>query len=436
VLTADLVRVRTTRDGWIRPLRPHPRLEPRYLRIAADYEALLGQATGQSRAQVKQALDAVSVATHEQHVANGLRKLLLDRCEFQSPGEVDPPLLRADLFTYAARVRHDLEPGERFARGAVLAEVAARHGISPQALEEGLYADLKEAQRLLSFEPLGAPNLLRHYHRALEQAILLRASRVVIEAGFHTPGLARLFFRKLKFRRLLFRLEPLPGGAYRITVDGPVSLFHASTRYGLQLALILPALWESAEFSLLAEVLWGRERRELRFGLEHRLKQEGGGEIDPARSCAGSGDATAAGAAPQSSPAGQSVRLPLPDEVQQLLTAFRRLDTPWRVRGATKLLHLPGIGLCIPDLRFSHPDQPPVYLEVMGFWSRDAVWRRVELAQAGLKERVIFAVSERLRVSEAALGAEERAALYVYKGSMSARAVLRMLEQLTGAAQE
>ena len=95
-------------------------------------------------------------------------------------------------------------------------------------------------------------------------------------------------------------------------------------------------------------------------------------------------------------------------------------------------LNLPGVGVCIPDLVFSKGGLS-VLFEVMGFWSRDAVWKRVELVEAGLPERVIFAVSTRLRVSEAVLDDHNSAALYAYKGAMSARAVLKRLEQLTAA---
>jgi uncharacterized protein len=66
----------------------------------------------------------------------------------------------------------------------------------------------------------------------------------------------------------------------------------------------------------------------------------------------------------------------------------------------------------------------------MGFWSREAVWRRVELVEAGLSERILFAVSERLRVSEQVLGEERPGALYVYKKVMNARAVLERVERL------
>jgi uncharacterized protein len=64
---------------------------------------------------------------------------------------------------------------------------------------------------------------------------------------------------------------------------------------------------------------------------------------------------------------------------------------------------------------------------VLGYWSRDAVWKRVELCEKGLSQRIIFAVSSRLRVSEEVLGDTSASQLYVYKGALSAREVLRRL---------
>ena len=66
----------------------------------------------------------------------------------------------------------------------------------------------------------------------------------------------------------------------------------------------------------------------------------------------------------------------------------------------------------------------------MGFWSRQAVWRRVELVEAGLPYQIVFAVSHRLRVSEQALDDRERSCLYVYKGTLSAAAIARRLDKL------
>jgi hypothetical protein len=67
---------------------------------------------------------------------------------------------------------------------------------------------------------------------------------------------------------------------------------------------------------------------------------------------------------------------------------------------------------------------------MLGFWSRDAVWRRMDLIEKGVGLQLIFAVSERLRVSEEILPAGLGASLYVFKGAMSARAVLERCEAL------
>ncbi|MEZ4436021.1 MAG: DUF790 family protein, partial [bacterium] len=180
---------------------------------------------------------------------------------------------------------------------------------------------------------------------------------------------------------------------------GPFGLFQSSTRYGLQLALLLPALRECAAFKLEAEVAWHKDQAPLTFRLA--------GEADEAV---------------------ERRKARLPDDVRQLVERFRALECGWSVRPATKVLDLPGVGLCVPDLVFRHEASGQrVYLEVMGYWSRSAVVSRVELVEKGLGEPVIFALSSRLRVSEAMLDAALPGELYVYKGVMSARAIAERL---------
>jgi predicted nuclease of restriction endonuclease-like RecB superfamily len=117
--------------------------------------------------------------------------------------------------------------------------------------------------------------------------------------------------------------------------------------------------------------------------------------------------------------------------VARLLDSIRGIETAWKVSAAVDILHLPGVGLCVPDLVFAHEATGEcVYLEVLGFWSRAAVWRRVELVERGLGHPILFAVSERLRVSEEALGSELPGALYVYKRALVARSVLERVEAL------
>ena len=333
-------------------------------------------------------------------------KLIEDRCDFDSAGDADPQAVRRDVFARASAARAALEASDRFDRRAVIAEVARERGAPPDAIERALFADLRGAQVLAAFDALSADALVSAYERGQAQAVLLRAVKVTVDVRCSSAPALRALFRRLKFLRLLHVISKREGG-HRVVIDGPFSLFESVTKYGLQLALVLPALEGCDDWRLEADVRWGKERVPLVFRL--------------------------AGGAP---PGGRQPVAPLPDEVAALVRSFGALETSWQVRTNTEILELPGVGLSIPDLVFERQRRGArerVYLEVMGYWSRAAVWKRVELVQAGLAERVLFAVSSRLRVSEDVLDSELPGALYVYKQTLSARTIADRLEQLVEA---
>ena len=90
--------------------------------------------------------------------------------------------------------------------------------------------------------------------------------------------------------------------------------------------------------------------------------------------------------------------------------------------------------MCAPDLIVTHGDTgESVYVEILGYWSRAAVWKRVELVEQGLADRVVFAVGQHLRVSEEALDDELPGALYVYKRTLQAKPLLERIEQVARA---
>jgi predicted nuclease of restriction endonuclease-like RecB superfamily len=400
LLTADLVRARRRGDELkLTPLDAAGSMAA--LELARTLLALAEAHVGKTRSELDEVMDAVIGSAQDRKLAAGLAKLIWDRAELTEAVPIDPEALRHDVFTRAQAAWATTGEGDRFDRTTVLAQVAAERGLTVDDLERGLYADLREAHVVTRLAPISAPRLVEAYALAQPQAVLLRAVRVVVEVRSAIPGAYRTLFRKLKFLRLLCTITPHAKGGYRIEIDGPFSLFESSTRYGLALALALPAIRELDRWSLVADIRWGTERRPLTCRLD------GLGEPD-------------ADAAPH-----------LADDVRALLDAISASGTPWRASPATEILDLPGHGICVPDLTFTHARTGAhVHLEVLGYWSRDAVWKRVELVQAGLDHRIVFAVGQHLRVSEAALDAELPGALYVYKRTMSARAILERVEAL------
>ncbi len=400
MLTADLVQAqRRGNELVLRRLSAKQRARAEELA-----EMLLGLAqshVGRTREELHEAWGRVDSLARERRLVDGLRKLIEDGCEFSAPEEVDPVELRRRLFSRASEQRYRLRAGEPFERATVVAAVAGDLGVDPEVIEEGIYADLRGAHRLLRAPTWGSAELVNEHTRAQVQAVLLRAVRVTATVVCSVPAGYRRLLQRLKFRRLLYRAER-EGSGYRLHIDGPLSLFGPVTKYGLQLALLFPALEECDALDLQAEVLWGKRRQTLTF------RYQAHGSSEPGQ-----------------------VSQRLPDDVAKLMDAFARLDTEWRCSVSDRVLDLPGIGVCVPDLVFEHPGcGAPVYLEVLGYWSREAVWRRVELVEQGLAERILFAVSSRLRVSESVLDTDASGALYVYKGVMSARSIERKLDAL------
>ncbi|MCA9545526.1 MAG: DUF790 family protein [Myxococcales bacterium] len=398
MLTADLVRAR--RQGRELSLRGiHPKAVEGLTAIAAHYLQAAREGVGLTRDEVEDGFTGVEIRPADQKVADGLKKLVLDRCDFTMPEHFDPPAMRAEVFAAASAARKALPDGARLDREAVLAAVAEAHGAEVAAIEEALYADLRQSQRLVGFTDTTPEVLLDEWTLGQAQAVLLRAERVVATVSGDGTAAYRALFRALKFRRLLHRIEALADGGYRVTIDGPHSLFGASTKYGLQLALVLPAIRACTRWAIEADVQWGKERQALLFRAE--------------------GEAEA-----------RAVEDALPDEVAALVERLKGKTGDWAVRRSSRILDLPGVGLCVPDLVFSHPTRGKVYLEALGYWSREAVWKRVDLVEGGLSERILFCASTRLRVSEKVLGDAERGALYMYKGALSPKTVLAKIEAL------
>ncbi len=397
MLTAELVRARK-RSGklTVSPLTGERRRAGQELSgaLLAQAQASVGVRYG----QLREAWEAIVVGPRDKKLSMGLQKLIEDDCEFEEVAPIEPRRLRGEVFALAAARRREL--GDGFDRDRVLESVAESYQIGVDLVRENLYADLRSEHIVRRASDLTPEQLLARYELAQYQAVLLRAAHVTAWVRCGSAAGYRDLFRALKFRRLLYEITPEDGG-YRIEISGPYSLFDSVTKYGLQLALVFPWLQRCDSLRLQAKLRWGKAREALGFEYQSDRPTHTSGEQPT-----------------------------LPQEVHTLLERLQAMPKQWSIEINDELLDLPGVGICIPDLVFARGEKR-VYFEVMGYWSRDAVWKRVDLVRQGLPQKVLFALSSRLRVSEAVLEESEHGALYVYKGVMSARAVLERVERLS-----
>jgi predicted nuclease of restriction endonuclease-like RecB superfamily len=404
--------------------KDRPRLLPLVQALLATFQGTVGE----PKATLDEAVLAIEHGPRDRLVFLGLKKLCEDRLALTEGSDLVPADVRAVVFALAADA-HRSSAG--FDRGVVLEQAAARLGLDPLRIDGALFADLREAQIVSAFDPVEPDALLDSYNLSVAQAILLRATRLVVSspapaprppasalrAGAsssqppHSPPASgaerwRTVFRSLRFHGLLHRVERSDRQT-TVIIDGPFSLFDSVQRYGLRMGLFLRTALKLEDATITAEVLWGKERTPARYDVTSSK--------DLLASVRGLAE-------PELGPR---------PELDVLVEAFSALGSAWAVERCEELFVARDGAVVAPDLVFRKAGVVPVYLELFGFWSRAAVFTRVaQLEQGGLPKLVLLA-GKNLRVSEEVVDEESvGASLYIFKTTISAREVHRRLEQL------
>jgi len=398
VLTADLVQA-SVRRGEVRPkyIRTD---DAENLELAAALIQIFESYVGKPRHELNSELEQLSGTGTAFILHRGLAKLLLDRCEFDTDASVEPSELRRSVFEKAAAVYREVDAP--FDRASVIEQASGEMDLGPGQFGKNLYADLKDEQVLQEFNKCSAEWLLLRYNVALAQAVVLRATRLEVQMRGETPARYREVFRKIKFFQLLHQIEGTASNGYHIVLDGPLSLFKSSQRYGLQMASFLPTLLHCDNWKLRASVLWGKQRKEMVFSLSPRT-----------------------GLRPHTRLTGQWQ----PGEMTWLLEQFPKLGSEWDLSNDAECIDLGGRGVLVPDYAFRHrPSGRRVLMEVFGFWRRGAIASRLELLREHGPENLILAVSKDLHTEDEDLQGLP-GEVYVFRSAPVAREILKLLKK-------
>lgn len=342
-------------------------------------------------------------------VVRALGKLLEERAEWSEPATADPYTVRTRLFELAAALPEPpaSEPGLLGSptRDDVLSQVARETGLDEPAT--AMFADRQGAQLLAVFDRPAPEELIDRYNVAQVQALLYSASSLTVDLGSGAD--ARLVFHYAKLLGLVYSLEPL-GEGYRITLDGPLSIFGGTRKYGLRLAKLLPGLLLTAPWSLSADVAWKGRQAELALDSESsglRGHYRGPKDLEPddggVREAFEKAWRRAKDTGDWSLEESQGV-IPLPERRTALVPDFTLRDA-----GTGKTSHL----------------------EILGFWSESQLVERVAMIRSARERgyRVLVAASDRMGPSretlEAATG--EAGGIIPFKNRLDPRDVLPAL---------
>jgi predicted nuclease of restriction endonuclease-like RecB superfamily len=338
-------------------------------------------------------------------IVRALSKLLEERATWAPPTQNDPYTLRTRIFELAAALPElPSSTGTLLGSGVreeVLSRVAEETGVEdPVSL---MYADRQGAALLAEFEVPSPEALISRYNVAQIQGILYSARDLAVDLGEEAD--ARLVFHYVKRLSLIYRLEPLDEG-YRLLLDGPLSLFGRTRKYGLRLAKLLPGLLLTSPWKLRASVAW--KAREVILELDSEapgLTSHYKGPTDT-----GEGDAR---------------------EAFSRAWGRAKYTNGWELEPEIGVLPLPQLKTAlVPDfvLRNTATGEK-VHLEILGFWSERYLMERVALLREAAKRghHVLVAAPESLGASPETLSAATQGYVIPFKNRLDAKSVLTAL---------
>ena len=281
------------------------------------------------------------------------------------------------------------------------------HEVLPTQIQSGLYADLMENRILTQFEPPTPEALLHRYNLSQVQGIFYKASQIKITAHRNDPGEYKLLFRYLKLFGLMTYIEGDADHGFTIAIDGPTSLFKPSTRYGLDIAKLIPALLHVTKWSLAAELHlkdpYTKAEKMRRFTLDSGCKL--------------------VSHYPPGKPYDSMLESAFSDR-------WAALNTEWILEREVDLLPIPG-SVMIPDFRLVHPDGRSFLLEIVGYWRPEYLRKKFSQVRQSGCDNLILAISERLNLEKAGVKvADTPARMIWFKDKLSPKAVLAVLENL------
>lgn len=375
--------------------------------IATELIDCFKEVIGGTQGELDRKLLELEGDSPDYRIKRGLAHILKSSfCTFEIISPLEPPLLRQRVFALSAQSVPSLQGSEvTLERLSITLSQELNHEVLPQQIRQGLYADLQENRILTLFDDPAPEALLHRYNLSQVQGIFYKASHMTLNAHRNVPGEYKLLFRYLKLFGLMTYVEGDADHGFTITIDGPASLFKPSTRYGLAIAKLLPALLHVTKWSLLA-ILHTRDpytgvRKTGRFSLDDKC--------------------------------GLVTHYPAGKTYDSMLEAsfanrWNSAKTGWVLEREVDLIPIPG-SVMVPDFRLVHPDGRTFLLEIVGYWRPEYLQKKFAQVRRAECDNLILAISERLNLDKAGVKVDNVPAKIVwFKDKLSPKAVLEILD--------
>ena len=235
MLTSDLLVTKISK-GKIEPV--YALLNQVNLEIASSIINIFQGHVGRTYGELIEELEGIEEINYR--LIRGLAQILERRCVIDTDSVIDPVAARRAVFEES---RGFITSNED--RKKVLDKTARKLSIEPDDLEKALWADHEGNLVVKEFQTITAEDLLRQYNLSLAQTLLFRATGMEIQLEDNYQPV----FRKIKQLGLIYNIQD-----DKISLEGPISLFKLTEKYGSAFAKLLPTIMESSRWSLKASI--------------------------------------------------------------------------------------------------------------------------------------------------------------------------------------
>ncbi len=363
-------------------------------------------ARGVTQGELDSQLQELEGDSPDYRFKRGLAHLLKSACEFEVVSPLEPPLLRERVFSLSAlSVPSSSQSCQTLDTLALQLSQELEKEVLPAHIREGLYADLAENKVLMQFEEPTPEQLLHKYNLSQVQGVFYRASQLVLNAHRNVPGEYKLLFRYLKLFQLMAYIEGDAEHGFTITIDGATSLFKPSTRYGLAIAKMIPALLHVTKWSLSATLqtrdFYTNNWKTGKFSLDSNC-----GLVSHY---------------PPGKPYDSMLE-------EAFASRWSALKSEWILEREVDLIPIPG-SVMIPDFRLVHPDGRSLLLEIVGYWRPEYLQKKFSQVRRAERDDLILAISERLNLEKAGVNLKDVPAKIIwFKDKLLPKAVLQVLD--------
>lgn len=354
MLTSDLLVTRM-RQGKIEPV--FAPLDRENLGLASSIIDVFQKHVGKTYGELLEEIEGLEDINYR--FIRGLAQILENRCVIDKDAIIDPTSARRAVFEESGGFISSEEE-----RTEILDRVSRKLSIKSADLEKALWADQEENLVVKDFQAMSPENLLRQYNLSLAQTLLFKATgmEILIEDKYQEV------FRRIKHLGLIYTI--CDGKIY---LDGPISLFKLTEKYGSSFAKLLPTIVSSARWSLKASILKRtmQGKRIYDFNLDHTSRLFLGKET---------GDRT----------------VTFDSSVEKDFYQFS--FNGWVVSREPEVLKA-GKYAFIPDFSLERNDAR-IYVEIIGFWTPEYLRNKIEkINSLDEKESLILLVNKNLACS-------------------------------------